>query len=1255
MKKVFTKFNMAIVLLIVVLFANVSFGAVDYRKIISELEKCVMLGQVTIKTPNTYLEDAPDTNVPYIAWDKNAINELETKLGVKINVTSTPMIGNLNLNDNGIIVEDSDGNKTAINLSLGYQNGDDFRNPDNNTEGLYAESPNVQLLLSDALKKEGGNLSNYIFTTFTQDSKAGSNWHDLVSFTNVEAKPVLQYMIGNEVVKKSYVKTGLKPTLSQDSGTGQQEVQPTIPSYEGEQISIAAQEGESGTETFEYQGLTLQKNYFTVGETAWYQGHIIGPSGSEVTMSMQYYQQLDVFKSDGTYIGSFRNEKRVLPLRQGEIYYFVTPSGEKGYSLSLEKLDYDTSTIGTYAEEEEASRIADLIEYTNNGDEPEWYEKVISWLIRLLGEGLNFIISKIAGEPLSIDKLVFDQYSKTNLSIFKSDYKYYQSKENPTGTNTLFVVDGNNSINVLNDVFNLFRNIAIVVYMVILVYMGLRILIMTANAQKKAKYKELIFDWIKGIVILFFFPYVIRYTVLLNHAFVTYLYKNIGDDSNLQGAVINSSNLELNQINEFKVSSGNNSGTENYMTQMYNTATSSRRISDAICWVIMLIQVIQFLIVYMKRLLTVIFLIAIFPLVTISYAVDKIGDGKSQAFNNWYKEFVLQVFVQSFHAVNYVLVMSIILGESSNWFLKIIGIGYIARGGDILRSLFAQMKGGAGRDGGPMEVAKAYMKTRLAIGGINTIKQSAGRVFSSDSVLGKGVARIQQGRDGLSYRNVLSAEKKANEAYRLHYEKQDKEDRINDVKNVTNGLDDLKQKRTAYNTQLSAPELSDEEKKRIKEEKEKVEEQINNYDETMKNSVDNLGRLSEDELKEAVDAAGITPEQVSQLQGALNYAGAVAILKNSRNEKNIDVRTAVDVVFKEKTVVSKTGTTGNRILDSYINATRAERRLSNRNIRKVNAAHSITIDDVARSVRTNIPEPVEMNARVDYALNMFKNAYMGEYGIDELTKNVDFIDTVKSNPTYESKIKQMEKDVGFSFEDFKLNLAVQTINDSNRTENLVSDDARERIDKAIELVQSADEKENKIILDGLNADKDELKKGYMPILKERENERSKVQKEISKTIQKTNMLGRYGEDYEEYLGKRIKETTIQSGKLIARGTADAAVGIAGEVVKDVAIGVPTVGVSTGATYTGGNDSKPVIVGVTGTMKTIDDISSKLVKAGTAVVDASPIKENTSPKVIRKSVEINKNDYFKNGAVNNAVDEEMKRRENLRNKMLNRKK
>ena len=857
---------------------------------------------------------------------------------------------------------------------------------------------------------------------------------------------------------------------------------------------------------------------------------------------------------------------------------------------------------------------------------------------------MNKIISIVIGEPLSIDKLVFDRYSKTNLALFDNDVPtYYETKNTLVG----------NALGNLTTVFNLFRRIAILVYMIILVYMGLRILIMTGNAGKKAKYKELVLDWVKGIVILFFFPYVIRYTMLLNHAFVTYLYDKIENKSKIEGAVIQNHDVSLGEIDSIEIEGDSTSESVDYMTQMYQTAKRSRRISDAICWVIMVVQVVQFLLVYFKRLLTIIFLIAIFPLVTISYAVDKIGDGKSQAFNNWYKEFALQVFVQSFHAVNYVLVMSIILGDDANWFLKMIGIAYIAKGGDILRGLFAQMRGGAGGDGGPLEVAKAYVKTKLAIEGVATLRKSAAGLVGQNSMFGRGIERVQLARDGWSYESALKAEQKANRAIRLNIAHTNAENARKDAQNITNGLEDLKLQRDTYANQLADPDLSAEDRNRIEQAKKEVEEQIKNYNESFVKSVDNLARMSEEELQEAIRAAGLNPTQVAMLQGTLNHAGAIAVLRNNRNETNVDVRTAVNVVFRDRKAYESAMATGNEYLDRYIETTKDKPGITNEDIKKINAAHSITIDEAAASASVKLPEPKDTDARVDYALKMMENAHKGEYDIKELNRSARLIDSVKGDAKYASQIREAEERAGFTFEDFKVNLAVQTINDSNRIENVGDADAQALTNDAIEVVQSADKRANREILAGLNANVDELKKDYMPLLHKKEDERSKLQREFARNMKEENMLGRYGQDYENYLEERIQEVREDSNRLFVKGVTGTVLGATTGAMK-AGISTAVAGVSTGATYTGTKESKPVIVGVANSVKTVDDVSGRLGKIGTKIADAV-MKEGTSTKVTRGSVNINRSDHFRNSVINSAVDEEMRRRENVRNKILNRKK
>ena len=60
-------------------------------------------------------------------------------------------------------------------------------------------------------------------------------------------------------------------------------------------------------------------------------------------------------------------------------------------------------------------------------------------------------------------------------------------------------------------------------------------------------------------------------------------------------------------------------------------------IASTIVYCMMVFQTISFLIMYIKRMLTIGFLIIIAPLITITYAIDKMGDGKSQVLDAWLK------------------------------------------------------------------------------------------------------------------------------------------------------------------------------------------------------------------------------------------------------------------------------------------------------------------------------------------------------------------------------------------------------------------------------------------------------------------------------------------------------------------------------------------------------------------------------------------------------------------------------------------
>lgn len=84
-------------------------------------------------------------------------------------------------------------------------------------------------------------------------------------------------------------------------------------------------------------------------------------------------------------------------------------------------------------------------------------------------------------------------------------------------------------------------------------------------------------------------------------------------------------------------------------------------VGDAYAYILVLggiiIYTFIFAVKYLKREFTIIFLILLGPVSCITYPIDKISDGKAQAFNRWFSEFLYQVIVQPFHLLLYIVLV----------------------------------------------------------------------------------------------------------------------------------------------------------------------------------------------------------------------------------------------------------------------------------------------------------------------------------------------------------------------------------------------------------------------------------------------------------------------------------------------------------------------------------------------------------------------------------------------------------------------
>ena len=173
------------------------------------------------------------------------------------------------------------------------------------------------------------------------------------------------------------------------------------------------------------------------------------------------------------------------------------------------------------------------------------------------------------------------------------------------------------------------RNVAIVANCLILVYIGIRMAISTVS-DDRVKYRTMFIKWLSSVVLI----YLMHYIIAIIFALQGFLADLIG-------------NLPIIA----------NEGFEEYIMNNVITTLVSKSGWDMFAYTVTLYIIVyyqlKFFLMYFKRTLSIGFLFAISPLITITYAIDAVKDGKSQVFNRWFKEITYNIFIQIIHSVVY--------------------------------------------------------------------------------------------------------------------------------------------------------------------------------------------------------------------------------------------------------------------------------------------------------------------------------------------------------------------------------------------------------------------------------------------------------------------------------------------------------------------------------------------------------------------------------------------------------------------------
>ena len=253
---------------------------------------------------------------------------------------------------------------------------------------------------------------------------------------------------------------------------------------------------------------------------------------------------------------------------------------------------------------------------------------IIFWVIMLVPKiillALVALISAIITGGKSLfampDVIFFNKVEITNLMMFISPVV-----SEKTGT-TEFVV-------AVSTWFRIFYLVAVGLLFLILIYIAIRAL-MSSLSQNLAEVKEMLTNWIVSVFILAMLSFIIAGTILLNNFLLDIIRNVYGGSQSLheQGTNVVKSIFSLGLI---------------------------QQITGMIMAGLLIRQTVTFLITYIRRVIKIAFFIIIAPFIAVSYTMDKMKDKKAQALSYWNKQFIMTVLIQPFHAILFIILMTL--------------------------------------------------------------------------------------------------------------------------------------------------------------------------------------------------------------------------------------------------------------------------------------------------------------------------------------------------------------------------------------------------------------------------------------------------------------------------------------------------------------------------------------------------------------------------------------------------------------------
>lgn len=143
------------------------------------------------------------------------------------------------------------------------------------------------------------------------------------------------------------------------------------------------------------------------------------------------------------------------------------------------------------------------------------------------------------------------------------------------------------------------------------------------------------------------------------------------------------------------------SGVYEAYTENEDVDKSNSRFGEfTILYILLVLETCIFFYTYLKRVFKLAFYTMIAPLIAFMYPLDKLGDGKAQAFNTWFKEYMFNVLVQPLHLLLYtVFIYAASELVRENMIYAIGAYGYMIAAEKFFKKIFGFEKAPGGTPG----------------------------------------------------------------------------------------------------------------------------------------------------------------------------------------------------------------------------------------------------------------------------------------------------------------------------------------------------------------------------------------------------------------------------------------------------------------------------------------------------------------------------------------------------------------------------